>query len=232
MKIEYVEQQYLDVKDFTDEDYRGTGVFDKLMRTLDTHIEREFNSGRLTHAEYGKMYVAMYEANLRIAMELMFKKQSQALELQMLEKNLSKTDKEIELMNAQILKVTEEMKMLPEQLAILKEQVKAAEHERVLMEAKAKTEQANIDGSIIGKNSVMWWQNKVLAAQFMAYHLDGAVKEAKVLVDTWTTRRTTDDATAANGVNRLSDDYVGSAIHRMLEANTKLMTMVDLTNMP
>jgi hypothetical protein len=45
---------------------------------------------------------------------------------------------------------------------------------------------------------------------------DAEQKAAKVLVDTWTVRRTTDEGTSANTTNQLSDAHVGRVIGKLL----------------
>ena len=46
--------------------------------------------------------------------------------------------------------------------------------------------------------------------------IDAEQKAAKLMVDSWNVRRTTDEGTVADGTNRLSDYYVGNAVAKLL----------------
>lgn len=55
-------------------------------------------------------------------------------------------------------------------------------------------------------------QNDLYTAQTNGFARDAEQKLSKLMVDTWATRRTTDEATVADGTNHLSDWDIGSVI--------------------
>lgn len=58
----YDEIPRLTLAELTTEDLDGTGVFDVLMRGVDSHLDKQFKSNRLTGADYAKVYLGAVEA--------------------------------------------------------------------------------------------------------------------------------------------------------------------------
>jgi hypothetical protein len=81
---------------------------------------------------------------------------------------------------------------------------------------KKVTEQAQTNGTSIDANSVIGKQIQLYDAQKDGYHRDAEQKVAKLLVDSWNVRMTTNDLTEANDLNKLSDTYIGQAIGKLL----------------
>lgn len=116
-----------------------------------------------------------------------------------------------------------------ENATMLKQQCKLAAEYDVLMEQKLKTVQetallaqktatekaqtieAGVDeGSVVGK------QKKLYEAQTEGFTRNAEQSAAKILADTWTVRRTTDEGTVADGVNNLNDATIGRAVNKLL----------------
>jgi hypothetical protein len=68
----------------------------------------------------------------------------------------------------------------------------------------------------VDADSVVGKQRLVYAAQTSGFTRDAEQKAAKVMVDSWNVRRTTDEATSANGTNNLDDGSVGRAVSKLL----------------
>jgi hypothetical protein len=60
----YGEISTVDLADLTTVDLEGTGVFDKLMKAMDLHIEREFHNSRITGDQYAEVYTQVATAVL------------------------------------------------------------------------------------------------------------------------------------------------------------------------
>lgn len=76
---------------------------------------------------------------------------------------------------------------------------------------KAQTMALGVDAdSIIGKQKALY------QAQTDGFQRDAEQKAAKLLVDTWTARRMSDEGTVADGVNMLSDATVGRVVQKVL----------------
>ena len=167
-------------------------------------------------------------------------------EVALLNKQVTKIDKDIELQTAQIsleLKQvdlaekqilmaanelllkdkqlelqTAEIAVKNKQLDLLAQQILQAAEEMKLMKQKVITEQAQTDPAVVKPGSVIDKQNKVLDAQTTAYANDNLHKLATLMVNSWMTRRNTDEAEAADGVNKLDNDYIGAVLTKAFTA--------------
>jgi len=88
--------------------------------------------------------------------------------------------------------------------------------ETTLLGQKTVTERAQTQSTGVVADSVIGRQKALHQAQATGLVRDAEQKAAKVLVDTWTVRRTTDEGTQANTQNQLSDAHVGRAIGKLL----------------
>lgn len=90
--------------------------------------------------------------------------------------------------------------------------------ESVLLAQKAATERAQIMALGVDVDSVIGRQKQVYLAQSNGYARDAEQKAAKVMVDTWNVRRTTDaDSAPADTLNRLDDESVGKVVARLMD---------------
>lgn len=106
-----------------------------------------------------------------------------------------KLDAEFTLLTAQVTKTNEEVNLLTQKTAT----------------ERAQTQAVGVDAdSIIGKQKALY------QSQADGFLRDAEQKAAKLLADTWSVRRTTDEATAANATNLLDDTAVGRAITKLL----------------
>lgn len=92
--------------------------------------------------------------------------------------------------------------------------------ELLLLTQKTVTEKAQTSPVGVDPDSVIGKQKALYTSQSDGFKRDAEQKAAKVLADTWSVRRTTDEATVADATNMLYDTAVGRAI-------TKLLTGVD-----
>jgi len=93
--------------------------------------------------------------------------------------------------------------------------------ETALLTQKVATERAQVTALGVDDNSVVGKQKLLYQAQTDGFKRDAEQKAAKLMVDTWNVRRTTDEATiagaGAGGVdNRLGDIDVGRAVAKLL----------------
>jgi len=89
--------------------------------------------------------------------------------------------------------------------------------ETSLLAQKSATERAQVTALGVDDNSVVGRQKQLYQAQTSGFSRDAEQKAAKVMVDTWNVRRTTDpDAAPADGTNKLSDVFVGQAVTKLL----------------
>ena len=88
--------------------------------------------------------------------------------------------------------------------------------EKQLLLWKTNTEKAQTLNAGVDDNSVIGKQKALYAAQTSGFTRDAEQKAAKVMVDSWNVRRTTDEGTVADGTNMLNDAAVGRAINKLL----------------
>jgi hypothetical protein len=112
--------------------------------------------------------------------------------------------------------VAQECKLRAEFDLITSNTVKSAQ-ETALLTQKVVTERAQVTAMGVDDNSVVGKQKLLYQAQTDGFKRDAEQKAAKLMIDTWNVRRTTDsDNTSATSTNKLSDVDVGSAVAKML----------------
>lgn len=87
--------------------------------------------------------------------------------------------------------------------------------EIALVAQKTSTEKAQTQEMGVDDNSVIGKQKKLYQAQTDGFARDAEQKAAKIVIDTWNARRMTDDATVADGVNKLNDSTIGAFVDKM-----------------
>ena len=149
--------------------------------------------------------------------------QTAQISLQLKQVDLAETQilmagKELLLKDKQLELQTAEIAVKNRQLDLLAQQILQAAEEMKLMKQKVITEQAQTDPAVVKPGSVIDKQNKVLDAQTTAYANDNLHKLATLMVNSWMTRRNTDEAEAADGVNKLDNDYIGAVLTKAFTA--------------
>lgn len=81
-----------------------------------------------------------------------------------------------------------------------------------LYERKRLTELAQLDGTGILTGSVLHTQKLLLEAQTLGLEKDAKQKVAKLMLDTWATRSTINDAADPNTTNKLRDSEIGLVV--------------------
>ena len=142
----------------------------------------------------------------------------QLKQVDLAEKQILMAAKELLLKDKQLELQTTEIAVKNKQLDLLAQQILQAAEEMKLMKQKVITEQAQTDPAVVKPGSVIDKQNKVLDAQTTAYANDNLHKLATLMVNSWMTRRNTDEAEAADGVNKLDNDYIGAVLTKAFTA--------------
>lgn len=195
----------------------GTGVYDVLMRANKAHLDAEFGKNRIKGAEYATVYLGSLQSVLTASITFLLQKDKNDLEVQ-------------------LLKI---------QLLLANKQLEKTQQELDLLTAKTNTEKAQISDTVNGVvvTGITGTQKALYEAQSNGFKRDAEQKAAKLLIDTWTIRRTTNDATLvsdrdiaigdsigdgnvavfATKANFLGDQSIGKAV-------TKLLAGVGITN--
>lgn len=109
--------------------------------------------------------------------------------------------------------VATECKLRGEYDVLMETKLKTAEEKTLLM-WKTATEKSQTLASA-DSNSVIGRQKELYQAQTNGFARDAEQKAAKILVDSWNVRRTTDSATEANTSNLLDNATVGRFVQRL-----------------
>jgi len=89
--------------------------------------------------------------------------------------------------------------------------------ETSLLTQKVLTEKAQTTSIGVDADSVIGRQKLLYQGQADGYKRDAEQKAAKLMVDTWNVRRTTDETgTSANAANKLTDTDIGAVITKLL----------------
>ncbi len=145
------------------------------------------------------------------------------------DQNLLKIPAEIALLEAQAANTIQETSNLVTQKAVLvatecklrgeydvlmETKLKTAEEKTLLM-WKTATEKGQTLATGVDPDSVIGRQKELYRAQTSGFARDAEQKAAKILVDSWNVRRTTDSATEANTSNLLDNATVGRFVQKL-----------------
>jgi hypothetical protein len=187
----------------------GAGVFDKLMASINAQLTDQFDKGRLRGPEYATVYLGALESTLKTALDFLMAQKINALEVQLAKQKVANA-----ILEAKVLIATE-CKLRAEYDVLIETKAKVAE-EKVLLTWKTTTEKAQTTNVGVDANSVIGKQKLLYTAQTDGFTRDAEQKVAKLLIDTWNVRRTTDEATVADATNMLYDTTIGRAVNKML----------------
>jgi hypothetical protein len=111
--------------------------------------------------------------------------------------------------------IAQECKLRAEFDLIMSNVLKSGQ-ETSLLTQKVATEKAQITALGVDADSVVGRQKALYVAQTDGFKRDAEQKAAKLMVDTWNVRRTTDEGTVADSTNSLNDAAVGRAVNKLL----------------
>lgn len=152
------------IDELTEGKLDGNGVFDKLMKTFELHLEREYNKQRIRGTDYANAYIGLINNALNQVSNYALEKSKLPLELQLLEAQIHKiaTDtivatKQGGLIDAQIHKEMAQTEMLhlemeykfPKELALIDEQIANMKAEIALKEKELALRDKQLAISII-----------------------------------------------------------------------------------
>lgn len=130
---------------------------------------------------------------------------------------------QLPLIEAQIREMDNRADMVAQQILKLQAEILTEQSTReriaqeiLLMQAKVQTERAQTIDGLVGPTSILGRQGSLIAAQSKGFESDALQKASQIMTDTWKIRRTTDEATVADGVNALADPVIGKTVLHML----------------
>jgi hypothetical protein len=206
----------LAVTDLTQGTLAGTGIFDVLMRANKAHLDAEFEKNRIKGAEYSTVYLGSLTQVMQTALQFLLTKKKEDLEAQLLEEQIALTDQQrLNAIAENAVLVAQECKLRAE-FDLIQANILKANQETALLAQKVATERAQVTALGVDADSIVGRQKSLYLAQTNGFTRDAEQKAAKLLVDSWNVRRTTDEGTVADGVNLLNDATVGRAVTKLL----------------
>lgn len=95
-------------------------------------------------------------------------------------------------------------------------QISKTTTETGLLAQKIQTEKAQTTGAGTTEDSVIGKQKNLYQAQADGFKRNAEQSAAKLMIDSWNTRRITDEGTVADSLNQLNDAYVGRTVSKLL----------------
>lgn len=194
----------------------GTGVFDLLMKANKAHLEEEFRGGRIKGAEYATVYLGSLEAVLNASVQFVLQREKALADVALTKQQtlLAAQQTANAVIEGTVL-TAQQCKLTAEYDVLMLTKLKTTQETSLLL-WKTNTEMAQTVAAGVDDNSVVGKQKLLYAAQTTGFTRDAEQKAAKLMVDSWNVRRTTDEATVADATNMLNDVAVGRAVNKLL----------------
>jgi len=202
--------------DLTTKMVDGSGVFDVLMQAAAAHLDSEFNKNRIKGGEYAEVYLGAMTQVLQTATQFLLSKQKADLDAQLLTKQIALVEQQrLNAVTENTVLVAQECKLRAEYDLTMANILRVNE-EIALLTQKTASERAQTLSLGVDADSILGRQKALYVAQTDGFKRDAEQKAAKVMVDSWNVRRTTDEGTVADGTNMLNDQAVGRAVTKLL----------------
>lgn len=213
----------LTIDDLTKTTVDGNGAFDVLMRGSRAHMQQEYDSNRIKGQDYAQVYLGTLTAVLQNAVTYLLQKDEASQKALLIAEQIKLAVLQRELLSVQITNTTIEGENLLKQGCLLAAQYDLTMAQQLqttaqtdLIMQKTATERAQTVATGVDDNSVVGRQKTLYKAQADGFLRDAEQKAAKLLVDSWNVRRTTDEGTVADANNMLNDVTIGRAINKMM----------------
>lgn len=201
------------IADLTTGDVNGTGVFDKLMMSMKTHLLEQFTKNRITGDQFTKAYIELTTACLTTGLQFIMGKDAANWQVLALKEQAKRAEAEavtaavnLETAKAQLATARYQAELIDAQFCLVKMQLATEEARQQLTWAQkeltdeqyetargATRDTLSTGGAIAGMTRR---QRELLEQQKLSYIRSDDARVAKLYLDTWVTRKTTDDVVA------------------------------------
>lgn len=198
-----IEVTPITVEQLTESKVDGSGVFDTLMRSVNVHLLREFNSGRISNSDYAEVYLGGMQSVINQSIQFLLSKDKATLEASLVEAQVKQVDANTELVNAQKDLALLQQDKVNAEVAVLQQQLLNLQQEKLNLEAvKLKTE-AEIDllnqkkvteqaQTVDGASGVIGKQMSLYEAQREGFTNDAKAKFVKAANDVYAIAKSND----------------------------------------
>lgn len=229
----------LTAEDLTTGQVGGSGMFDRLMVSLVSHLKVEYESNRISGAEYTKAYISVVTAALTTATQyllgrdqaywqaMLVQQQAQMTEIEAVRARLELETSRVQLARAQYEASTAEANYGLMKIKIAVEDITYSNLEKtgIMIAEQAEAQRAQTldtrsDGTTPVAGSI-GKQKELYTQQITSYQRDAETKFAKMLSDAWITQKTIDEGLVA------PDQFTNTEINEVissLRTNLSLQT--------
>jgi hypothetical protein len=207
--------------DLTEQKVGGTGLFDGLMNAFSAHLNVQLEKGRITGSDYATVYLGGVQACMANAIQYLTARDQAYAQALVNAAQVEATQAQAALYEAQTVEVTSKMpleltlltkqslqldasiaqseaqvKLITQQTAESVANVSNINAQVSLLAQKRETEIAQTADTLSNGAAVagiMASQKSLQTQQATAFQRDAEQKAAKILMDTWVTRKTVDD---------------------------------------
>ena len=197
--------------DLTTGNIDGTGAFDALMKGFKVHLREEYQSNRISGAEYTKAFIALTGNAMAGAVQFLLGRdgafwtavtaQAQAIaaRVQLETAKVQYAAVLLEALNSRANYALTKLKLATEDVTFASGEFQLNEilpQQRLLLieqteSARAQTSNNRTDGALVV--GVLGKQKELYAQQITSYQRDAEVKAAKMFADAWTVQKTIDE---------------------------------------
>ncbi|MGL4616523.1 MAG: hypothetical protein ACRCVV_22050 [Shewanella sp.] len=189
----------------------------KQIALIDAQIKNTEKNTELVAAQIRKM-----DAEVKVSeQQVLLMKEQTANTIQqtrLVSQQVTNAEKELEIATEQILKIKAEVKLIDQNVINTKSQdllinknLSKIDVENELLNQKIETEKAQTEGTSTSVQGVLGKQMLLLDKQAEGFDRNAEQKLAKILVDTWTVRQTTDGAVVDK--NGLADAEINNVLN-------------------
>ena len=239
MTIALPDVKPITIEDITTGSVSGTGIFDKLMQTINLHLLNEFQADRITKSDYGQVYVSALNATLQQAIQFELSKDQAAIQAATLaaqyeliayqKEALILQNEKMELEKAQLVLANAQLTLQNEKLAIEKNLVSQQVLLTTAQVSKTNSDIAANDAQIglinqkkiteiaqttDGYAGVVGAQVDLYQAQITGFTRDAEQKAAKLALDVLSTQISVDDTTTVENTN-MHNAAIGAFVQKL-----------------
>jgi hypothetical protein len=229
----------IQINDLTTAEVEGRGDFDELMRSVKGYLEEEYTKGRITGSNYSDVYLGSMTQVLQTATQFILAKGVTSQQVILLAEQIKTAEQDTllkagqvalttaqttqitaqtALINQQLLSETENTKLITQnvanavtQNAVMVKQIEKLEKEiEAAQEGIFNSQAQRVDTvNLLPVAGVLGKQKDLYQAQINGFTRDSEQKLSKILLDTWSVSRTTNDAVQVpENANNTSIDQV------------------------
>ena len=161
----------------------GSGLFETLMKSIDGHLTKQHDLGRITGSDYSNAYIGAMTIASQTSLQYI-------LGYDLVNSQVTKMDAETSQLESQIEKTKAEIRLVDSQIEKTKAEIE-------FLKLKSKTERAQTETTVDGVPIAgsMGKQIELLDRQIKAFKDDALIKLANTYKSTWEIRASTDDGT-------------------------------------